>query len=88
MLADLALHPGAGAATYTTELAWREFYADVLWRSPESAREYLDPEFARMEYDRPGTASRLGAMGSPAIPSSTRACASYGPRAGCTTGSG
>ena len=54
MLADLALHPGAGAATYTTELAWREFYADVLWRSPGSAREYLNPEFARMEYDRPG----------------------------------
>jgi deoxyribodipyrimidine photo-lyase len=54
MLADLALHPGAGAATYTIELAWREFYADVLWRSPASAREYLNPEFARMEYDAPG----------------------------------
>ncbi|MBE3073893.1 MAG: deoxyribodipyrimidine photo-lyase, partial [Actinobacteria bacterium] len=54
MLADLALHPGAGAATYTTELAWREFYADVLWRSPGSARNYLNPEFAQIEYDRPG----------------------------------
>jgi deoxyribodipyrimidine photo-lyase len=55
MLADLARHRGAGAAAYGTELAWREFYADVLWRSPASAREYLKPEFAGMEHDEPGS---------------------------------
>ena len=55
MLADLARHGGVRVATYRTQLAWREFYADVLWRSPESAREYLKPEFARMEYDEPGS---------------------------------
>ncbi len=55
MLADLAQLPGAGAATYSTQLAWREFYADVLFRSPQSAREYLLPEFARMKYDEPGS---------------------------------
>ena len=54
MLADLARHPGASAALYGSELAWREFYADVLWNNPDSAREYLRPEFATMEYDEPG----------------------------------
>ena len=32
-----------GAATYRKELAWREFYADVLFARPETAREYLRP---------------------------------------------
>ena len=32
MLADLARLRSAGAATYRKELAWREFYADVLCR--------------------------------------------------------
>ena len=44
----------AGAATYRKELAWREFYADVLFHQPRTAREYLRPEFARMPYDEPG----------------------------------
>jgi deoxyribodipyrimidine photo-lyase len=56
MLADLAAHPGAGVATYRKELAWREFYADVLFHHPRTAREYLRPEFATMEYDEPGAA--------------------------------
>ncbi|MBJ7358939.1 MAG: deoxyribodipyrimidine photo-lyase [Nocardioides sp.] len=54
MLADLARLRSAGAATYRKELAWREFYADVLHAHPASAREYLRPEFARMAYDEPG----------------------------------
>jgi deoxyribodipyrimidine photolyase len=58
MLADLARHPSAGAALYGTQLARREFYADVPWRSPDSAREYLKPDFAAMEYDDPGVAGR------------------------------
>jgi deoxyribodipyrimidine photo-lyase len=81
MLADLARHPGAGAATYTTELAWREFYADVLWRSPGSAREYLNPEFARMEYDRPGirfTAWCDGLTGYPIVDAGMRQLRSEG----------
>jgi deoxyribodipyrimidine photo-lyase len=55
MLADLAGHAGTSAATYTTELAWREFYAEVLWTSPDSARDYLNPDFAAMKYDEPGS---------------------------------
>ncbi len=53
MLADLARLRSTGAATYRRELAWRDFYADVLFHRPETAREYLRPEFARMEYDAP-----------------------------------
>lgn len=57
LLAELARHDGAGAETYRTELAWREFYADVLWHRPASAREYLRPEYARMQYDDPSGGS-------------------------------
>ena len=34
-----------------SELAWREFYADVLWHTPESARRSLQPALAGMELD-------------------------------------
>ena len=29
---------GAGTAKYRSEVCWREFYADVLWQHPDSAR--------------------------------------------------
>jgi deoxyribodipyrimidine photo-lyase len=45
MLADLAGRRSASAQTYTTELAWREFYADVLLRRPDSARKNYDRSF-------------------------------------------
>jgi deoxyribodipyrimidine photo-lyase len=51
LLADLARHEGEAARRYVTELAWREFYADVLWHRPDSAREYLNPQLRGMEYD-------------------------------------
>ena len=54
LLADLAPQRSKGAETFRKELAWREFYADVLFHQPDSAREYLRPEFARMAYDDPG----------------------------------
>lgn len=58
MLADLARIEATGAAragveSYRSELCWREFYADVLWHRPATAREYLRPQFARMRYDDP-----------------------------------
>lgn len=34
-----------------SELAWREFYADVVWHTPESARRSLQPAMAGMEVD-------------------------------------
>ncbi len=53
LLADLALRSGDGARTFTTEIAWREFYADVLWHNPGSAWDDLRPELRGMEYDDP-----------------------------------
>ncbi|MCW2579762.1 MAG: phr [Blastococcus sp.] len=51
LLADLAGHEDASAGRYVTELAWRDFYADVLWHRPDSARQYLKPQLQGMEYD-------------------------------------
>ncbi|MEI5675492.1 MULTISPECIES: cryptochrome/photolyase family protein [unclassified Nocardioides] len=53
ILKDLAGLRSRGAQVYRTEIAWREFYADVLFRRPDSARDYYKPEFARMTYDEP-----------------------------------
>lgn len=56
LLADLAAGPHSstkGGQTFRTELIWREFYADVLWHRPESAREYYRPQLAGMRYESP-----------------------------------
>jgi deoxyribodipyrimidine photo-lyase len=75
LLADLARRTGPGAAMYRNELAWREFYADVLFARPETAREYLRPEYARMRYDEPGarlTAWQEGRTGFPVVDAGMR----------------
>jgi deoxyribodipyrimidine photo-lyase len=51
LLVDLAGVERESARRYTDELAWREFYADVLWQRPDSAREYLKPELQGLPYD-------------------------------------
>jgi deoxyribodipyrimidine photo-lyase len=40
-----------GALKLQGEIAWRDFYADVLWHQPASAREELVPAMAGLEYD-------------------------------------
>lgn len=50
LLADVAGETGKGARSFVNEIAWREFYADVLWHQPGSARDYLQPQFKRMTY--------------------------------------
>ncbi|MDQ4040029.1 MAG: DNA photolyase family protein [Actinomycetota bacterium] len=50
LLVDLAGDNSSGARTFINELAWREFYADVLWHQPDSARDYLQPQFKTMTY--------------------------------------
>ncbi|CAN5562603.1 deoxyribodipyrimidine photo-lyase [soil metagenome] len=75
MLADLAPLRSAGAATYRKELAWREFYADVLFAKPGTARDYLRPEYAKMRYDDPGPqldAWRAGRTGFPIVDAGLR----------------
>ncbi len=75
LLASLASRRSTGAATYRKELAWREFYADVLFHQPRSAREYLRGEYARMAYDHPGEqveAWRAGRTGYPVVDAGMR----------------
>jgi deoxyribodipyrimidine photo-lyase len=60
LLADLGRHRTKGAQVYRSELAWREFYADVLLHHPESARAYLRPEYARMRYADPRRSASAG----------------------------
>jgi len=40
-----------GEEVFRKELAWREFYADVLWHNPQSLDDYYVPVFAKMRYD-------------------------------------
>ncbi|MGY1636717.1 cryptochrome/photolyase family protein [Geodermatophilus sp. SYSU D00742] len=51
LLADLAGIEGASAERYRTELAWREFYADVLWHRPETHKEAFDPRMRALTQD-------------------------------------
>jgi deoxyribodipyrimidine photo-lyase len=46
-----ALGTDDGGLKLAGELVWRDFYADVLWHRPESAREELQPAMASLEYD-------------------------------------
>ncbi len=40
-----------GEQTFATELCWREFYADVLFHVPESARESMNADVGGMAWD-------------------------------------
>ncbi len=51
LLALLGDHPGEGARVYRTELCWRDFYADVLWHRPDTARSAFTPQMQGMHYD-------------------------------------
>jgi len=57
MLADLSGRHEEGAATFRSELAWREFYADVLWHRPDSAWHSLDTRTGAVTTDT-GPAAR------------------------------
>ena len=53
ILAELAALDGHGEGirTFENELAWREFYADVLFQQPESARADLTRALEGLEYE-------------------------------------
>ena len=51
LLADLAKHRSAGAASYRRELAWREFYADVVFHLPSSIWTSVDPVIDNLPWD-------------------------------------
>ncbi len=57
LLAELG--DGAGAESFRSELAWREFYADVLWHRPDAAWSSMRPDMdaltkPRSEHDDAG----------------------------------
>lgn len=40
-----------GHTVFRKEIAWREFYADVLYRNPHTLDDYYEPRFKAMRYD-------------------------------------
>ena len=53
---------------FRKEIAWREFYADVLHHNPRSSREYYNPAFISMRYDEPGDKFELWCLGKTGYP--------------------
>jgi len=81
LLADLAGRREKGARVFETELAWREFYADVLWHHPASAWHDLRPELRGLRYDDAGErfdAWRAGRTGFPIVDAGMRQLLSDG----------
>ena len=89
MAADLGSDKGGQA--YLRELAFRDFYANVVYSWPDSAWWNWNKNFDRIEVDEDQarrSGSKRGRPAGPASRSSTPACASW-PRPGsCTTGCG
>jgi deoxyribodipyrimidine photo-lyase len=81
LLAEIERHESTGATLYRKELGWREFYADVLFQHPRTAREHLRPELAAMEHDEPGPlfdAWAEGRTGYPVVDAGMRQMRSVG----------
>ncbi|MFM1724143.1 deoxyribodipyrimidine photo-lyase [Rhodococcus sp. PAM 2766] len=51
MLADLARRRSRGAEQYRRQVAWRDFYADILFQRPDSARRNYDTKFDAIRHD-------------------------------------
>jgi deoxyribodipyrimidine photo-lyase len=70
--------PGTGPDVFRTELCWREFYADVLWHQPHTARHALVTAMEGMRVDTGPTADErfdawcLGRTGFPFIDAGMR----------------
>ncbi len=58
VLGDLRPRRSKGAAVLTRQLAWRDFFADVLYHRPDAVTQPIRPEFARMPTDDPATTKR------------------------------
>jgi deoxyribodipyrimidine photo-lyase len=41
----------AGAATWLSELIWRDFYHQILWHHPQVAQQAFKPEYDRITWD-------------------------------------
>ena len=66
LLADL--NKTKAHEVYRKEIAWREFYADVLFHNPHTDNDYYSPKFAGMRYDKPGAKFRAWCEGKTGYP--------------------
>jgi deoxyribodipyrimidine photo-lyase len=67
--------------TYRKEIAWREFYADVLFHNPHTDTDYYAPRFKEMRYDKPGAQFKAfceGKTGYPFVDAAIRQLLSEG----------
>ena len=53
---------------FRKEIAWREFYADVLFHNPHTETGYYAPQFASMRYDKPGETFKAWCEGKTGYP--------------------
>jgi deoxyribodipyrimidine photo-lyase len=61
--------------TFRKEIAWREFYADVLFHNPHTENDYYSEKFTAMRYDAPGAqleAWKQGKTGFPFVDAAMR----------------
>jgi deoxyribodipyrimidine photo-lyase len=61
--------------TFRKEIAWREFYADVLFNNPHTEKDYYAPKFSEMRYDKPDSkfdAWKQGLTGYPFVDAAMR----------------
>ncbi len=61
--------------TFRKEIAWREFYADVLFNNPHTEKDYYSPKFAEMRYNKPDAkfdAWKAGKTGYPFVDAAMR----------------
>ncbi|MDG2497217.1 MAG: deoxyribodipyrimidine photo-lyase [Aquiluna sp.] len=76
LLAQLGNSPGE--EVFRKEIAWREFYADVLFHNPHTVDEYYDKRFEQLRYDDPEkfpeklTAWKTGQTGYPIVDAAMR----------------
>ena len=82
LLADLRDIPGHNV--FRKEIAWREFYADVLFRNPHTVNDYYVPRFSKMRYDKGKAADeklerwKQGTTGFPMVDAGMRQLAAEG----------
>lgn len=79
---------GPGPERFRSELAWRDFYAHLLWHLPRVAREAFRADLDGVAWSTDAGAIDAWTTGRTGYPVSTRRCGSCSRRAGCTTAPG
>ncbi len=73
--------PGRGAATWLSELVWREFYQAILWHRPDVVDHCFRPEFDALQWDEAPdllAAWKEGRTGYPLVDAAMRQLAASG----------